>query len=517
MEEKYFEEETLDLREIFQVILVRKWLIICVAVFGLVFAFGYTKLCIPYQFTSSVSMYVKNATNKTAVDIVNQADINAAQQLATTCIEILHDDVVSDAVGEKLLESYPIEELALYFNIDEDIDGSYKIDTKSIGNKLGYNIVNETELIRITATCGDPIIAADMCNYITEIAPDILIRVVGAGAVEAVGKAKIPESPSAPSARKNATIGFMLGFLLATGIVVLRYMFDNTIKSGDDATERFKLPLIGEIPFYAFGKKIVKDKGVSKVLINLKVKKPAVESDKERKTMLNVKVPFAVQEAYNTMRNNMMFSLSTEKNNVFVVSSPLPGEGKSTTVANLCIAIGETKSRVLLVDADLRKPVQHKMFELTNNEGLSTVLAGMCDFEKAVHKKVHQNLDVLTAGPIPPNPSQILASENMVEFINNVREKYDYIVIDTSPINVVSDSLVVAKSTAGLILVTRQDITTYDQVERAIGSVKMLDVNMLGIVVNSTEANGGKYGRHSKYGYKYGYKYSYGEESNNKA
>ncbi len=524
MEEKFYDEETLDLREIFDVLFTRKWLIICVAMFGFVFAFAYTKICLPYQFTASVSMYVKNATNKTAVDIVNQSDITAAQQLATTCIEILSDDVVTDAIGEKLVENYTQEELMQYFNVDETADG-YKIVTNSISSKLGYSTVNETELIRVTATCGDPVLAADMCNYVTEIAPDILIRVVGAGAVEAVGEAKVPTSPSAPSARRNAAVGFIIGFILAIVVIIIRFMFDNTVKSGEDAAERFNMPLIGEIPFYELANqsKAKKNTGVLNKIKNIGKTDKNVSSDEERKTMLDVKVPFAVEEAYNTMRNNLVFSLSTGNNNVFVVSSPLPGEGKSTSVANLCISIGETSSKILLVDADIRKPVQHKMFELTNKNGLSTVLAGMCSLDRAINRGVHKNLDVLTAGPIPPNPSQILASEKMAEFINTVKDKYDFVVIDTSPINVVSDSLVIAKNTAGIILVTRQDITTYDQVEKAISSINMLDVNMLGVVVNSTEASGGKYGKYGRYGkYSYSYKYGYAEnadkekKSNNK-
>lgn len=517
MEDKSYIEKTIDLREIFDILLAKKWIVICAAVFGFVCAFGYTKLCVPYQYTSSVSMYVKNATNKSAVDIVNSSDMTASQELAETCIAILQEDVVVDEIGDMLLQNYTVEELTPYFIVEQNGDGTYSLMTSSVISKLYYSTVNETELIRVTATCGDPVIAADMCNYVAEIAPDILVRVVGAGAVEAVGVAKVPSYPSAPNANKNAVIGFLLGFILALGINVFKYLIDNTIKSGDDAVQRFNLPLIGEIPFYEFNGQS-KNKKKNGILAKLSKNNNKEENDKQRQTMIDVDVPFAVQEAYNTMRNNMMFSLSTERKNVFVVSSPLPSEGKSTSTANLCISIGETESRVLLVDADLRKPVQHKMFNLTNKQGLSTVLAGMCSFEKAVNKKVHHNLDVLTAGPVPPNPSQMLAAENMVEFINSVKELYDYVVIDTSPINIVSDALVFAKQTAGIILVTRQDITTYDQVEKAVSSTNMYDVNLLGLVVNSVAASGGKYGRYGKYGHygKYGYKYSYGDENKGK-
>lgn len=510
MEEKYTDENVLDLREIFGVLMARKWFIICAAVFGFVFAFCYTKICIPYQFTSSVSMYVKNATNKNAADIVNQSDITAAQQLAATYIEILSDDVVADMVGEKLLENYTVEELMPYFGIEE-IDGNYKIETSSIAGRLRYSTVNETELIKVSATCGNPVIAADMCNYITEIAPEVLIRVVGAGDVEAIGEARVSNGPSAPSAKKNAVLGFLIGIIFSCGIVLIKFLCNNTVKSGYDAAAKFNLPLIGEVPYYEFGEESSKNLNKS-IFGKFKSEKNENTSNKERKTILDAKVPFMVQEAYNTMRNNMMFSLSTEKNNVFIISSPLPSEGKSTTTANLSIALGETDIKVLLVDSDLRKPVQHKMFNLSNKKGLSSVLAGICSFDKAVNRGVHQNMDVLTAGPVPPNPSQLLASENMYEFINEVKYQYDYVVIDTSPINMVSDALVIAKNTAGLIMVARQDATTYDQIERAILSSRILNVNILGIVVNLFDSDTAKYGKYGKYSYKYNYNYNYGKD-----
>lgn len=502
MEENYKEEVTINLNEIFRMLMVRKWFIICAAVFGFVLAFGYTKICIPYQFTSSVSMYVKNATNKNAVDIVNQADISAAQQLAATYIEILSDDVVADQLGEKLLESYTVDELSQYFEIEE-VDGNYKIETGSIAGKIRYSTVNETELIKVTATCGNPVIAAEMCNYITEIAPDVLIRVVGAGDVEAIGEARVPNGPSSPNAKRNAEVGFFVGFILSCAIVLIKFLWNNTVKSGYDAASKFNLPLLGEVPYYAFNND--NKKNLNKGIFG-KFKPDKNESidNKERQTILDTKVPFMVQEAYNTMRNNMMFSLSTEKNNVFIISSPLPGEGKSTTTANLSISLGETDTKVLLVDSDLRKPVQHKMFNLSNKQGLSSVLAGICSFDKAVNRGVHQNMDVLTAGPVPPNPSQLLASENMYEFINEVKSQYDYVVIDTSPINMVSDALVIAKNTAGLIMVARQETTTYDQIEKALLSSRMLNVNILGIVVNLFDRNSNGYSKYGKDNYIYG-------------
>lgn len=520
-------EQSLDLAEIFGLLLSKIWIIITVSVIGFVLAFIFTKVFIPDTYAASFSIYIKNTTNKTVIDTLNSADITAAQSLAQTYIAILDDDAVIDEISNNLMEKYSVEELSNYFAMDEEADGSYRINTRSMRSCVSFSQVNETELLTITGYSTDPVMAADICSSVEAIAPDVLIRVVGAGAVESVGHAKIPKTPVSPNVLKNSIFGFMLGFILVVAFIIIRHILDNTVKSVETLKARYNMPVLAEIPFY----EIVKNGISNKMNINRsifssfrmnKVNEIADER-RARGTILDTDVPFVVKESYNTFRTNLLFALSTTKSNVFIVSSALSGEGKSTNAANLAISIGETDSKVIVIDADLRRPTQHRLFHLNNKTGLSTILAGMTNISDAINKNVHANTDVITSGPMPPNPSQMLTSDNMQRFIDEVSKMYDYVIIDTSPVNVVSDALIISKYTAGIVLVTRENITTYDMIDKALSSVDFVGTNILGIVCNSVDVESKHYGKYRynynyKYNYNYNYSYSYSDrtdESNN--
>ena len=221
-----------------------------------------------------------------------------------------------------------------------------------------------------------------------------------------------------------------------------------------------------------------------------------IDNLNDRTTIMNVK-DFQVVESYKQLRTNIVFAMSVRNTSVIEISSSYPGEGKSITSANVAIAMAQTGAKVLLIDCDLRKSVQHKIFKV----------------EDCVHKKVTKNLDLISSGPIPPNPSELIASQNMKNFIEEVQKNYDYVIVDTPPIGVVSDALELSQYTGGLVIVTRQGVTTYEDVKRTLSSAKFLNVNILGLVVNGIEDskfNGyGKYNKYKKYG-----KYSYSYEQN---
>lgn len=219
-------------------------------------------------------------------------------------------------------------------------------------------------------------------------------------------------------------------------------------------------------------------------------------------TKLGEKTPFQIVEAYKTLRTNLMFSIAAAKNKIVVISSALPGEGKSTTCANLAITLAQTESRVLLIDADLRKPTQYKIFKLGNDRGLSRLLVGFDTLLDVLHKGVEPNLDVIASGPQPPNPSELLGSDNMTILLGELCQHYDYILIDTPPINIVSDALVFAHKTAGLVMVTRQGETTYDDFTKAVSSIEFSGSNILGAVITSAH---GAHGSYKDYKYRYSY------------
>lgn len=224
-------------------------------------------------------------------------------------------------------------------------------------------------------------------------------------------------------------------------------------------------------------------------------------------------IPFAVVEAYKTIRTNIMFLLAKNEGRVLSFSSANAGEGKSTTAINVSVAFSQLGCKVLLVDADMRRCSIHKKLKLGNENGLSNLIAGFCTFEQAV-KHFNQNLDILTAGPIPPNPSELLGSAQLDAIIENIKGSYDYIIFDTPPINVVSDALVLTPKTDGLILVVRDEITEHDSFECAVASARFANINILGAVMNAADPTNGSNYKYKKYyrkkysGYEsYNYKY----------
>lgn len=240
------------------------------------------------------------------------------------------------------------------------------------------------------------------------------------------------------------------------------------------------------------------------------------KSTKTHLTLLDENVPFQVTESFKTLRTNMVFALSQKKNKVLAISSSLASEGKSTTAANTAITLAQANSKVLLIDADLRKPVQHKIFKLKNKFGLSTLLSGLHSFKEVLNEDVIPGLDVVTCGPIPPNPSEMLGSENMKVLLEELSKYYDYIIIDTPPINVVTDTLTLLKYVAGVVLVAMQGSTPFDALEHAIEAVTFAEGSVLGVVLTHVDMTTGKYNYKYKYKYKYSYDYSYGNNANAK-
>ncbi len=237
---------------------------------------------------------------------------------------------------------------------------------------------------------------------------------------------------------------------------------------------------------------------------------------------------FRIEEAYKSIRANIMFSVVKKGCKIIVVSSSLPNEGKTTTTANLATSISQADQRVLLIDGDLRKPKIHQYFSVPSAPGLTDYLSDVAsarhkmDIFGIIHPTKYENLSVITSGTIPPNPAEILGSDFMMEFLNSISKDFDYIIIDTPPLNVVSDALPLIRESDGIVLVVRDNQTTHPELQKALSSLEFIDAKILGFVVNFVESKAGKssglsydykYGRLSSYK-AYGY-YGYGEYRDN--
>lgn len=236
----------------------------------------------------------------------------------------------------------------------------------------------------------------------------------------------------------------------------------------------------------------------------------ALERKNSEKRIINPQTSFEIIEAYKATRTNVMFSLNNEKGcKKVVITSPTSGEGKTTTCINLACTFAETGAKVLIIDSDLRAPRLHKYLKLSNEKGLSNVLAGFNGVDECLIKTERENLDCLTSGPIPPNPVELVSADTMKELMETLGERYDYIFIDTPPLNIVTEALILSKYATGVIVVTRQKYTMYKMVERAINSLKFANARIIGFVMNDVEDNKYVYGGYRvNGGYRYGNKRS---------
>ena len=244
-------EQEINLADIFYLLLSKLHIIILLAVIGGCAGFGIAKFVLAEKFTSSISIYVNNSSRNTLPEDGKLAsqDIYASQALAGTYIVILEDDTVYEQVSKLLIEDYEISDLEKVFTITQNDKGESVITPGQIKQFVSINSVNETEVISISATTANPQLSADICTYIANVAPDLLTRVTKAGSVETIGTAKVPSSPSSPNVKKNAAIGFALGFVLAVAVIIISDLIDNRIKFTDDFKKRFEdIPVLSEIP-----------------------------------------------------------------------------------------------------------------------------------------------------------------------------------------------------------------------------------------------------------------------------
>lgn len=233
--------------------------------------------------------------------------------------------------------------------------------------------------------------------------------------------------------------------------------------------------------------------------------------EKESIQLLSEESPFAVQEAYKTIRTNIMFSITESKCKKIVITSSMQGEAKSTTAVNLAIAFAQNHSKVLLIDCDLRLPTVAGKLKAKQTPGLSNLLVGMGDGVGIQH--LEGGLDLLAAGDIPPNPTELLGSVKMQKLLELLEKKYEYIILDTPPVCTVADASILAKQVSGVVLVVRQDVATQESVNDALQKLEFSGAKVLGFIF--TGAVNEKLKSYKKGSYGYGYAYAKNQSAAN--
>jgi capsular exopolysaccharide synthesis family protein len=345
--------------------------------------------------------------------------------------------------------------------------------------------LNKT-LINIHVTNTDPTLAATIANKVAEhftaFAADLTSGKLGNKKTIEPGNivivtplhpAAIPSAPVKPNKILNIGLGLVVGLLIGVGVAVLREVLDNTVKGPHDFDE-LGVPVLGLVPY---------DKRTPRAPV-------AFRSDPHS----------GRSEAYRQVRTNMQFVDVDNPPKIIAVTSAVPGEGKTTTAINLAAALAEAGSRVCLVEADLRKPSVAEALGLVGDVGFTTVLIGKAPVQ-TVLQNAGRNLAVLTSGPIPPNPSELLISQHARQLIANLADNVDFLVIDTPPLLPVSDGAELATIADATLLVHRAGRTTRDQAARSVEALAKVGKRPVGVILNMITRAAGKY----EYEYAYYY------------
>ncbi|MGB9835398.1 MAG: GumC family protein [Candidatus Saccharicenans sp.] len=327
--------------------------------------------------------------------------------------------------------------------------------------------------------------------------------------IRIVDRADIPVRPSSPKKLRNLLLALFLGLFGGVGLALGLEYLDNTVKSVEDVERYTGLPALGVVPafdsdsraygyYYSYSSRKEGEKGKDG---KAKQKEPRPENIE----LIVYHAPeSALAEAYRSLRTALLLSGPQAHLKKIQVTSPLQGEGKSSTISNLAVSLAQMGRRVLLIDADLRRPRQHRLFNVKNHDGLTNYLALDLPPDKLVKETMVPNLFLVNSGPIPPNPAELLSTEKMSQLLEEMSRRYDFLLIDTPPVLAVTDAQVVGKMVDGLVLVVQAERTPREALRQTRELLDLLKIKTLGVVVNcfDLDSRGYYYRRYYKHYYK---------------
>jgi polysaccharide biosynthesis transport protein len=434
-----------------------RWLIIvATTMVGTIAALTFSLVATPvYQATTRFFV----STASISASDVYQNNL-ASQQRVVSYTELLTGRTLAKRV---------IEQLSLPLNPDELIA---KISATSKPNSV---------LLDASVSDASPARSRDIANSIATLFPVLVSELetpsdggTASATVSVAEEAETPTAPTSPKKLRNVALGLTVGLLLGIIGALVRDRFDNTVKDTKLLQELTDSVLIGTIPY---------DKKV----------RESAPIDFKTST-----APIA--EAYRGLRMNLKFLSVDNPPRVLVITSAIAGEGKSTTAVNLALALAELGNRVALVDADLRRPRISEYLGLVGGVGVSSVLANDATVDEVVQTTGHDNLWALAAGPLPPNPSELLGSTAAQNLFRDLGRAFDFVVVDSPPLLPVTDATALAVQSDGAILVTRHGYTRRDEVGRAASTLETVGATLLGVVMGVVPTSSRD---SSRYGYGY--------------
>ncbi len=429
----------MELREYIRILRTGWVLIVVMALLGVAAAAAFSILSKP-EFKASAKVFVSTQSGGTVTDLVQGSTFT--QQRVKTYAGLVTTPIVLLPVISNLHLSMTADELAKTVAATAPLD---------------------TTLIDISATSPDPIRAADIANGISESLTNVVQNIESTGSQSAtvkltrVKQADVSSNPVTPNVPINVAIGLVAGLVIGIGVALLRHALDNRVRSERDVEAISPAPVLGGI---AFDSKAPK--------------RPLIVQDDPRS-------PRA--EAFRTLRTNLQFIDAGGGARSFVVTSAIESEGKSSTASNLAIALDNAGHKVIVVDADLRRPKLAQYMGIEGAVGLTDLLIGRADMEDAVQQWGRGGLHVLPAGSVPPNPSELLGSAAMHSLVRRLEDEFDYVLFDAPPLLPVTDAAVLSKSAGGAIVAVAAGKTHRAQLSAAVTALDNVGARLYGFVL----------------------------------
>jgi len=341
-----------------------------------------------------------------------------------------------------------------------------------------------TTVINVTVSSTDPVFAATLAtetaNQLIEVVEQIETTDALQGSpvrLTVVQEAEVPLVPTSPKKSLNVALGFLLGLALGVAIALTRAALDTKIRNEKDLERLTDLPVLGGIVFDP--------------------------KAKERPLIVHEDSTSPRAESFRTLRTNLQFLDAGRRERAFVVTSAIPGEGKSTTTANLAIALAQAGAKVLLVGADLRKPKMSHYLGIEGSVGLTDVLIGRIELAEAVQRWGRTDLFLLPSGQIPPNPSELLGSALMDDLIRRLNKDFDVVLYDAPPLLPVTDAAVLARLVGGCLVLVASGMTNSPELETALATLENVDAPVSGIVLTMLPTKGPDAYGYGRYGHAY--------------
>lgn len=414
------------------------------------------------EYQASTQLFVSVRSGDSSAGELTQGS-NFAQQAVTSYVSVVNSAIVMDQV---------VSELGLPVTSDQ------------LAQQVSAESPADTVLINVIVTDPDPQMAQKIADTTSSVFSDVIsnkIEAVSDGGparvqVEVIQPARLPDAPVSPNVKRNLALGLVLGLGLGVVAAVLRSVLDTRVRSKEDISAITQLPVVGTI---------------------------AKDPDSEKRPLIALEDPKnPLVESYRALRTNLRY-LDVENNQKsIVVTSAGPGEGKSTTAVNLAIVMADAGARVVLIDADLRKPKVAMMLGIEGSVGLSDLLIGRVNFEDALQQWGRKQLFVLPSGRIPPNPSELLGSSAMEKTLEALAAHFDYIIIDSPPTLVVTDAAILSTRTGGAVVVSAAGKTRKDELADAFDTLENVDGRVLGVIATMVPTKGPNSYNYGAYSYK---------------